>query len=254
MNLGEYLREKRAGRDWTQPEAAAHCGIEQSYLSKLENGKAFPSEEVFDKLAGVYELDIEALCDDLDEPELRKLKDLAAIRDVLAVRARKGVRVFRRSLIIGTALVVLGSGLLALWFWLDRAHPPSEYVYESKGVVLEGESPYLFKVMPWQGELAVMSGRAYDELFRAHPNAGEAEKELVAQRTHLVGRLDYHRIVSTADRGEMFIEAVDGGSRTYAKRGRQSRDRQVDSVYPFVLGVMSVVSGLLLFFIGRRWR
>lgn len=37
MKFGDYLKQKRAERGWTQPEAASHVKIEQSYLSKLEN-------------------------------------------------------------------------------------------------------------------------------------------------------------------------------------------------------------------------
>ena len=50
MKFGDYLRQARETRQWTQPEAAARAGIEQSYLSTLETGKSYPSEEVFGRL------------------------------------------------------------------------------------------------------------------------------------------------------------------------------------------------------------
>ncbi|MDQ2077737.1 helix-turn-helix domain-containing protein [Marinimicrobium sp. ABcell2] len=37
MTLGERLRQLRTEKSWTQPQAAETIGIEQSYLSKLEN-------------------------------------------------------------------------------------------------------------------------------------------------------------------------------------------------------------------------
>lgn len=36
MKFGEYLKNQRTELGWTQPDAAAKAGIEQSYLSKLE--------------------------------------------------------------------------------------------------------------------------------------------------------------------------------------------------------------------------
>ncbi len=47
MKFGEYLKSQRDARGWTQPMAAEKIGIEQSYLSKLETGKASPSDEMF---------------------------------------------------------------------------------------------------------------------------------------------------------------------------------------------------------------
>jgi len=50
MKFGDYLRQKREDRGWTQPEAAAKARIEQSYLSKLETGRSYPSDDVFERL------------------------------------------------------------------------------------------------------------------------------------------------------------------------------------------------------------
>ncbi len=40
MRFGEKLKELRNEKEWTQPEMAEAIGIEQSYWSKLENGKS----------------------------------------------------------------------------------------------------------------------------------------------------------------------------------------------------------------------
>lgn len=53
MKFGVYLRSLREKAGWTQPEAAEKIEIEQSYLSKLETGKCFPSEDIFSKLSRV---------------------------------------------------------------------------------------------------------------------------------------------------------------------------------------------------------
>ena len=61
MNLGKLLREKRLLREWTQGYAAKEIGIQQSYLSKLENNQFIPSDEVIEKLKQVYDLSDEEL-------------------------------------------------------------------------------------------------------------------------------------------------------------------------------------------------
>ncbi|WP_366935623.1 helix-turn-helix domain-containing protein, partial [uncultured Microbulbifer sp.] len=42
-SLGNRLKLIRAGLRWSQTESARKIGIEQSYLSKLENDQALPS-------------------------------------------------------------------------------------------------------------------------------------------------------------------------------------------------------------------
>ncbi|MDP5213685.1 helix-turn-helix transcriptional regulator [Pseudoalteromonas tunicata] len=52
--LGIELKRLRVERKWTQAFAAREIGIQQSYLSKLENSQFLPSEEVIDKLSLCY--------------------------------------------------------------------------------------------------------------------------------------------------------------------------------------------------------
>ncbi len=40
--LGMELKRLRANKKWTQAYAAREIGIQQSYLSKLENGQFIP--------------------------------------------------------------------------------------------------------------------------------------------------------------------------------------------------------------------
>ena len=43
MTLGEYIKDTRAKMQLSQPQLAEQIGIEQSYLSKLENVKTWAS-------------------------------------------------------------------------------------------------------------------------------------------------------------------------------------------------------------------
>jgi transcriptional regulator with XRE-family HTH domain len=58
MNFGERLKQIRTEKGLTQPQFAQLAGIEQSYLSKLENDKSVPSAEMFTTiLSGLGMLD-----------------------------------------------------------------------------------------------------------------------------------------------------------------------------------------------------
>ena len=72
MPFHENLRTLRLARGLTQPLLAEKAGIEQSYLSKLENGRSKPSEDVLVRLAQALEVKLETLQQDGDEMEERR--------------------------------------------------------------------------------------------------------------------------------------------------------------------------------------
>lgn len=64
MAIAENLKHWRQVRGMTQPELAEKAEIEQSYLSKLENGRSQASEGVRERLADALEIDVETLLQD----------------------------------------------------------------------------------------------------------------------------------------------------------------------------------------------
>jgi transcriptional regulator with XRE-family HTH domain len=58
MTLGEQLKKLRNEKALSQPDLADLTGIEQSYLSKLENDKSMPSNDIFRRLLAAYELSL----------------------------------------------------------------------------------------------------------------------------------------------------------------------------------------------------
>ena len=72
MSFEENLRTLRLSRGLTQPMLAEKADIEQSYLSKLENGRSRPSEEVLTRLAQALEVKPETLQQNGDETEERR--------------------------------------------------------------------------------------------------------------------------------------------------------------------------------------
>jgi transcriptional regulator with XRE-family HTH domain len=61
--IANLILQLRKQKGWTQAFAARAIGIQQSYLSKLENGKFLPSQEVCEKIAIAYDVDISKLRD-----------------------------------------------------------------------------------------------------------------------------------------------------------------------------------------------
>ena len=56
--LGIRFKSLRSNKGLSQPELAEAVGIEQSYLSKLENDKSFPSDEIFLALLETMKVDL----------------------------------------------------------------------------------------------------------------------------------------------------------------------------------------------------
>jgi len=61
MDLAEKLLQLRKQRGWTQALAAKNIDIQQSYLSKIENGHFTPSSDVIIKFCSAYDVKEEEL-------------------------------------------------------------------------------------------------------------------------------------------------------------------------------------------------
>jgi transcriptional regulator with XRE-family HTH domain len=59
--FGEYIHNLRTEASLTLTKLAAALDIDQSTLSKIENGKRNVTEEILPKLADIFDLDIDQL-------------------------------------------------------------------------------------------------------------------------------------------------------------------------------------------------
>ena len=132
------MRREREAKGWTQPEAAKRIEIEQSYLSKIENGHNYPAEDIFEKLVSAYALDINDMGRTIPSAELKKLRDVRKVRKLFLKREHSALHSLRSWLISCLAMLMLGSAILT--FELTR---PSEtffaYIYKSEGILALGE-------------------------------------------------------------------------------------------------------------------
>jgi len=112
MKLGEKLRQHREQRQWTQPRAAEAIGIEQSYLSKLENDHSVPSVEIFRRIVDAYETNVAEIMEGIDPGTFAHLTQITDVADFLNAKARaRQVRIRRRTR-LQTVAVALGACLI----------------------------------------------------------------------------------------------------------------------------------------------
>lgn len=96
MDLSKKLVLLRKERGWTQTQAAQHIDIQQSYLSKLENGHFVPSDDVISKLCDAYNVKQR----DLTEPLQREGNGLT----------------IRASILLTISFALILAGQLSLFF------------------------------------------------------------------------------------------------------------------------------------------
>ncbi|MDP2561501.1 helix-turn-helix transcriptional regulator [Psychrobium sp. 1_MG-2023] len=108
MDFASQLLTLRQNKQWTQKEAAAAIDIQQSYLSKLENGLFQPSDEVIDKICVAYAIDKKTLVPSLPS---------------------HGVSLYARFGIVA----IIGVGLLSfLLGYFSLLYPTTYYTYQAQ--------------------------------------------------------------------------------------------------------------------------
>ena len=231
MNFGDYLKSRRTELGWTQPEAAAKVRIEQSYLSKLENGRSIPSEEVYQRIAAAYGLDTEAMVVSLYPAELDRLREIEAVRKHLFKAAQNTGAARRGWLYAGLAALVLGGGLIGL-SQTSRGGTVTQYTYQSSGVILPGES------------LDVFAG-VDDNPDPADPS----QQARLARRDSLLARIDEKTISIPDMRGPVFLETVPEGRRAWHLVGAGAVTRPDRYGWALIPGFALALGGLGCFLI-----
>ena len=119
MKFGERLRELRNDKDLTQPELAEAMGIEQSYLSKLENDKSLPSNDVLNRILDVFDIEVGDLVNDLDQGARNQLRQIPDVGDHFD-RQKQQLIGNRRRWLLASALLPI-----SCCFWRSKWSPTS---------------------------------------------------------------------------------------------------------------------------------
>lgn len=225
MDFGDRLKGLRQEKSLTQPELAEVMGIEQSYLSKLENGKSLPSNDMLQRILDAFGLEVGELVDGLDQGVRNQLRRIPLVGDYLNRQKQLMIGNRRRWLLVSALLASFGAALI----YAGNAHlffPDVEYEYVSKGIVLEGESKELFE----HPGVALPQG------------VGREEKDRIMNAIY--ARLDEDYVRTTGYRGTLYNVPVDGGSRTYSLQGERPLNNGRNKAIVFA-GVLLLAFGTI---------
>lgn len=232
MNFGERIRQHRSERQLTQPELAETLGIEQSYLSKLENGKSLPSGDVLNRILDVFGLTIGDLISDLDQGSRNQLRHIPEVAEYLRLRKQQVIGNQKRWLMLSALLLSVGVGLI----YAGNAHlffSDIVYQYKSHGIVLAGEPKEIFR-------------RPYLAVSEA------ADHQLIMEtRDAMNARIDEDYLRVSDFRGNVFNVPVSGGSRTYYLEKETEIDPWQSKLVIFI-GVLMTILGLFGLFLDRK--
>ena len=218
MQFGNKLRLLRQDKGLTQPELAETMGIEQSYLSKLENGKSLPSNDVFNRILDVFSLDVGDLVDNLDQGVRNQLRQIPDVATFFNNEKRQLIGNRRRWMLVSAALIASGVALI----YAGNVHmfyPSVVYHYMSHGVVLEGESK---------------------EVFRRSPSRDEMD-----------ARRDEEYLTTWEYRGNIFNVSVERGSRTFYFDSEREIDPWKNKAVTFI-GLLFAVFGAIGLLLERK--
>ena len=239
MNFGERLKQIRAERGQTQPQFAEALGIEQSYLSKLENDKSVPSADMFATIVSGLGMEASAFLQEIDKAVLdTTLRHIPAVNQFttqsVAVQANHTKRWMYASAlawIIGFAMMLAAND--GIFF------PNKIYRYKSPGVILVGEAENVFDT--------------HEEVLRLRWTAKIiSDEELAKQRADFKATRERPLVVETTEnRGGFYLENAENGRRRYDLVKSERAQSTGNRILQF-LGATIFVAGIVGMF--TEWR
>lgn len=240
MYFGEKVRQLRTERGLTQPQLAQAIGIEQSYLSKLENDKSVPSADIFQAILKAFSIDVATLLAGVDEKQIRSdLRQVPEVAEHLKSQVVTRIHSIKRWLYASGIALALG---LAFGLAGHRGLLVSnvQYNYESPGLLRPGKSPDFFE--------------KYGGLLHQQVHASLiTEQERVARVLEIESRKSPDYRLLDEYRGRGFIEQVPGGSRFYYFQHPSSFERPQNRWLMF-MGALLAFGGIVGFVIEARLR
>jgi transcriptional regulator with XRE-family HTH domain len=241
MNFGEKLKQIRTEKNMTQPQLAETIGIEQSYLSKLENDKSVPSAEMFQSIIKTLEMDAKDFLKDIDKEilngVLKHIPEVANFNNVAVVTRVHNVKKW----LIGSAAACAVGFALMLAANDGIIFSNSQYKYESPGVILDGESEDIFK------QYRTIQAMKKDAKIITHEEFSKLISEFEMSRVRL------ETLETWGNKGTVFFKTVDNGRRKFELVSMKYTDSTGNKLLQF-LGALFLFCGLAGFIIEWRLR
>jgi transcriptional regulator with XRE-family HTH domain len=239
MNIGEKIKQLRTDKNLTQPQLAEAIGIEQSYLSKLENDKSTPSADIFQAILKALGIDVGSFLEGIDEKIIhRQLRQIPEVANYLNTGAAYKIHNIKKWLYSSAAACVIGltlivSGYKSLIFGATQ----SEYV--SRGVIELNEPKDLFE----NSHRYFYSNGCPQNVH--HPNDPQACTD-PSQNINVREKIE--TLLLAEYQGVVIYRNVEGGQRVYSFRstrpGNDSPNRWL-----MLIGTLLTFSGLFGFFV-----
>ncbi len=227
MTLGEKLRSLRAVSGWTQPECAEKIGIEQSYLSKLENDKSIPSAEIFDALCATYKVSPDEVIKDLDKAYIRKnLMHIPMVSVSTNGHSEQVKKKRKRIVLISAGLFLLGFLFIYLSIFHSFGAFNKQYYYQSDEVMFFEER---------------------NKCRNSNLESRECTKLPVTQTS-------YSQKVLFQYKGEEFREDLDRGYRVYNLADTHETYGLLRHITHFLGMLLAILSILILIIEARLYR
>ena len=232
MTLGKRIKDLRMERSLSQPELADFVGIEQSYLSKIENDKSIPSNDIFRALLDAFKLTLDQFMHSFDESEhWTKLSAIPDVESWLNQRRQKRAASQRHFLYMCCMVVVVGITL----FYAGKSKILFDEVYfeyESRGVIFDDEPDDIFS--------------HWHRLFHFEESNLRAQKE-----AEMALRSDTETLLFSDFKGRFIEQQVEGGRRVF-HFDREFEQRRPVNAWLEVAGVFCFSLGLIGFVVERR--
>jgi transcriptional regulator with XRE-family HTH domain len=235
MTLGKKIKTLRAEHNLSQPELAEKIGIEQSYLSKLENDKSIPSNDIFNNILVAFSLSLEQFVSGFSQgSELERLKQIPDVDHYFSSQKKHNQINQRRFLYMSSLLIVLATTLFYMGF-SKQLFSEVQFQYDSIGIILENEPVEVFKM--WRHLL---------------PPEKERDYEFIAlKKLEMAKRVDEKTISVFVHAGPYFRVDTKEGYRQYRLTRTKEVNRPVNA-WLQVFGVFLFSAGIMGFVLERR--
>lgn len=246
MNFGEKLKQLRNEKNWTQPQLAEAIGIEQSYLSKLENDKSVPSADIFQAILKAFTVDVGSFLEGIDAQIIqRQLRQIPEVANFLNAGIAGKIHNIKKWLFYSAAACVIGLTLIVAGY-MSLLFSSSKYEYASDGILFAGE-PVDFIAYWERYEGKDSCTYTVDDVCL------KKSQERAAKAKAMSTRFKVDTIITSTYQGKYIYKNVATGSRAYEFKSEKTISRS-ENRYLILLGTLLTFSGIFGFFVELRLR